>query len=169
MPGFNATDLQNNVRNANNVVIMAGDQVIGFAQNMQLGVEFGTEGIYGVGSAKPQENQQLKISPTFTLEALQLTDAGVKAYGYETPWVQLLANTELDFSITNGAGETILTAYSATATNFNSTVPVNQPITESTSFICLDILDGNGNSVLDGNDASAFNALASAGLATVAT
>lgn len=169
MPGFNATDLVNKVRNANNVVILAGDQVIGFAQNMQLGTQFGTEQMYGIGSAKPQENQQLKVAPTFTLESLQLTAAGIAAYGYSTPWVKILANTELDFSAVDGSNNVIITAAAATATDYSSTIPVNQPITESTSFVCLDLLDSNGESVLDGNGASLTNALASAGLATVAS
>lgn len=163
MPSFNQQALVNKIRSGNAVSIMAGDQVIGFGQTTTNGIDFGTEQFFGIGSKKPQENQQLKYSPTLTLDNLQLTAAGLKYFGYSTPWLKVLVNTQLNFAIADNTGKAILTYVACTAQNFTSTIPVNQPITEATSFVAMDILDENGVSILDdGTDAVLVNVLANA-------
>jgi hypothetical protein len=169
MPSFNQQALVNKIRSGNAVAILVGDQVIGFGQTTTNGIDFGTEQFYGIGSKKPQENQQLKYSPTITLDNLQLTAAGVSFFGYSTTWLKVLVNTQLNFTIADAAGNPILTFLACTAQNFTSTIPVNQPITEATSFVAMDVLDENGLSILDdGTDAVAVNILASAAPPVVA-
>ena len=163
MPSFNQQALVNKVRSGNAVAILVGDQPIGFGQTTTNGIDFGTEQFWGIGSKKPQENQQLKYSPTITLDNLQLTVAGQKYFGYSATWLSVLVNTQLNFTIADNNGNPLLTFVACTAQNFTSTIPVNQPITEATSFVAMDILDANGISILDdGTDAVAFDILASA-------
>src|ERR1700733_6761074 len=97
MPGFNQTALANKVQNTNNVVILVGDQVIGFGQSSSFGVDFGTEGIYGIGNAKPQEVQSLKTSITVTLDMFLLTAQGLAYLGQPSDISDVLSNNQ--FSI----------------------------------------------------------------------
>jgi len=161
MPGFNATALNYKVRNGNAVVIMVGDQLIGFGQSSTNGVDFGADPLYGIGSSLPGEIQQLKILPSVSMSALQLTTAGLAALGQPTTWLEVIANTQMDFHIVDGDGTTLLTYKSATCGSYSSDISANQPITEQTSWNALDVLDTNGSSVLASNSAANLNAAGS--------
>ena len=84
MPGYLPQTIANNVMTANNAVIMVGDQAVMFAQTSGSQVSYGTEQLYGVGTALPQEVQQLRVSPSFSLDALTLTAAGMRLFGNNT-------------------------------------------------------------------------------------
>ncbi len=158
MPGFNATALNYKVQNGNSVVIMVGDQVIGFGQSSTHGVDFGTETLYAIGSSLPGEIQQLKISPSISLSTLMLTTAGLTALGQPTSWLAVLANTQMTFHITDGSGNVIVTYVGCTCGSYSSDIPANQPITEQTSWQAMDVLDANGNSLLASNSVTLASA-----------
>jgi hypothetical protein len=163
MPGFNAQTIVAKVRTGNAVAILVGDQPIGFGQTSSNSLGFGTESFYGIGSRKIQEIQQLKYAPAITLDSLQLTEAGLKYFGYTSTWMAILVNTELTFSVVDSSGNIVLTFVGCTADNYSSNISANVPISESTNFSCLDILDINGVSILnDGGDALLVNAVGAA-------
>jgi hypothetical protein len=75
----------------------------------------------------------------------------------------ILVNTELTFSVVDSSGNIVLTFVGCTADNYSSNISANVPISESTNFSCLDILDINGVSILnDGGDALLVNAVGAA-------
>jgi hypothetical protein len=158
VPGFNPKTLTYRATNANSIVILVGDQVIGFAQTATYGVDYGAEGIYGVGSALPQEVQQLKISPTISLTNLKLTDAGLQALGNPQSWLSVLANSALDFHFVQRDGTIMVSFVSCTCGSYSADVPANQVLTETTSFLAMDVQDGDGNSLLATNSATTFSA-----------
>jgi len=158
MPGFNAKTAVYKAENGNNIVILVGDQIIGFAQSSNYGIDFGAEGIMGIGSALPQEIQQLKISPTVSLSNMMLTAAGISALGSPQTWLSVLANTQLDFAFVRGDGTVMVNFISCTAGSYATDVPANQVLTEQTSFLAMDVTDNNGNSLLASNSATAFTA-----------
>jgi len=150
MPGFNQQQLAYKARNANSVTIMIGDQPIGFAQTTSHAFDFGSEQLYGIGSSMPQEVQQLRISPNITLDSFALTTLGLRALGYPTNLASVLANNQFNFFVVDGqSGQALYTYVGAVASNFNENIPTNRPITDAITFLCMDVLDSSGQSILN--------------------
>lgn len=161
MPGYNQQQLLYKVQNANACSILIGDVVVGFGQTMAPTMDFGTEGIYGIGSPKPQEIQQLRFSNVITLDKYRLTKEGEAFFGVTTPLWTLLANNYFDFFLLDENGDAFLAYVGAVAQNNNLSINANTPLTEGMSFLALDVLDSQGQSVLNSNAADTFNPLAS--------
>lgn len=162
MPAYNQTQLLYKVQNANACSIMVGDLVIGFGQTMAPSIDMGAEGLYGIGSAKPQEIQQLKFTNTITLDRYLLTKEGEAFFGVATPLWALLANNYFDFFLLDPDGTAFMAYVGAVAQNNNMNIAANTPITQAMSFLALDVLDSTGLSVLNSNAVDLFNPLAAA-------
>ena len=169
MPGYNQQQLLYKVQNANAVSIMLGDQLIGFAQSVATAIDMGGDGLYGIGSAKPQEIQQLKFTNTITLDRFRLTAEGIAYFGETADLVTVLAYNAFNFFLLDTDGSAFLSYVGAVAGSTNMNIATNQPLTEGTSFLALDVLDSDGNSVLNSNSADVFNTLASSTSATLVT
>lgn len=161
MPGYNATALNYKVRNANGVSLLVGDQVIGFGQSSSPSQDYGTEALYGIGSAKPQEIQQLKFSQTITLDSFQLTDEGLAFFGVPQELGTILCNNQFNIFVLDNVGKAIRAYVGAVAQNQNINIPANQIVTENITFIAIDVLGPDGTSLLVSNSADVFNTLAS--------
>lgn len=161
MPGYNQTQLNYKVRNANGVSILIGDQLVGFGQSSSPTQDFGTEALYGIGSAKPQEIQQLKFSQSITLDSFQLTDEGLAYFGITAELGTILANNQFNIFLLDGSGNAMLSYVGCVASSKNLSIPVNQIVTEAITFMALDVLGPDGTSLLESNGADAFNTLAS--------
>jgi hypothetical protein len=154
MPGFSQTTLNYKARNANQVAVLVGDQVMAFAQTASHQFSFGTEGLYGVGNALPQEIQQLRISPSITLSAFALTQAGMTALAGGNNIAYLLGNNQFDLHVVDGqTNQPIFTYVGCVAQSYAETIAANQPVTQDIPFLAMDVLDANGNSVLNSNSA----------------
>ena len=150
MPGFSPTQLQFSARNANSVVLLIGPTAVAFAQTMGHDFGFMTDQLYGVGSAKPQEIQQLKLGPTVTLTEFALTEAGEILINGGTTLVSLLANNSFDISVVDGqSGSPLFTYVGCVASSFNESVTANTPISDTVTFMAMDVLDNNGVSLLN--------------------
>ena len=163
MPGFTPSQVALNVRNGNSVEILLGDQVIMFAQTVGDQIAMGTEQLYGIGSGKPQEVQQLRWSPSFTLDSFALTATGLTLFQNGQELYYILAGNAFDMHVLDGLTNTVLRSYvGAKAQNMSNNTPTNAPVRSTRSFLALDVLDPNGNSIMDdGNNALT---LASAGV-----
>lgn len=156
MPGYNATQLNYNVLNANQVMVQLGDAVIAFAQTAPHVIDFGTEALYGVGDATPQEIQQLRILPQVTLEFFALTQEGITLLGGSQRIPYILANNQFQLHLIDDQSGTVLFTYvDAVAQSFTETLVSNRPVIDSVPFISMDVLDNNGNSILASNSALA--------------
>lgn len=153
MPSFNEKTLAYQVQNANSVTIMMGDVVIGFGQTTTPTIDWGTEQLYGIGSALPQDIQQLKINPNLSIDQFMLTASGLKLLGYPSTMLEVLSNNQFDFHVIGSDGAPLLTYVGCVAANFNMNIPANQVISETVSFLARDVLDALGNTVLSGNNA----------------
>ena len=162
MPGYNPTALNYKVRNANGVSILIGDQVVGFGQSSNPGQDYGTEGMYGIGSAKPQEVQQLKFSMTITLDSFQLTDEGIAFFGLTADIGDILTNNSFNIFLLDNKGLAWMSYVGCVAVSRNMTIPANQIVTEAMTFMAMDVLGRDGKSVLNSNGSDIFNPLASA-------
>lgn len=173
MPTFNQQELAYRARNANSVLVMVGDLPVGFAQTTSHSFDFGTEQLYGIGAAKPQEVQQLRISPQITIDTLAMTLDGLTAFGNPANLAAILANQQFNLHVSDGkTGLPIFTYVGCVASNFSESIPANQPITDSITFMAMDVLDVTGQSILDQGSAlsipSLVGSIAAAGLGTVA-
>lgn len=156
MPGFNPQMLQNKARNANTTIIMIGDQPIAFCQTVNHSFSLGTEGIYGIGNAKPQEIQQLKASPTITVDSIDLTTLGqtLTQGGSTIPLSSLLANNQFNISIIDApTGQTTYVYTGSVSESFSQSISSNQPLTDTYTFMSKDVLDNTGQSILNGGNA----------------
>lgn len=167
MPGFNPQQVANNVANGNNVAIMLGDTVVSFAQTVGHQLAMGTEQLYGIGTASPQEVQQLRMSPSFSLDSFSLTQAGITLLSGGTRIEYILAGNSFDMHVVDGVeNATIFTYVGAKAQNLSQSIPANAPLRSTFSFLALDVLDSNGNSImsLPDNAISIASTAASLGL-----
>lgn len=154
MPGFNPQTLSYRARNANSVVVVVGDQPIAFAQTTNHRFPFGTEGLYGVGSALPQEIQQLKISPEITLDNFALTSVGNNIIQNGQNFASIIANNQFNISLIDGNTNSVIFTYvGCVAQDFNESVSANRPITDAIAFLAMDVLDQTGQSILNGQNA----------------
>jgi hypothetical protein len=170
MPGFNAQQLAYKVQSGNTVVILIGDQVVAFAQTTDQAVDFGTETLYGIGTAKPQEIQQLRFSPNITITAFALTAQGVTALNYPSNLLSVLANNSFNLNLIDASGNVILSYIGCVSNGFSQNVPVNAIVTENITFQAMDVLDSTGQSILNGNFAlQAVTDLALLGLGLAGT
>lgn len=163
MPGFNPAELNYRVLNGNAVVLLIGDQAVAFAQNVGMRFGYGTEGLYGVGSAKPQEIQQLRVAPEITVDELRLSQVGntLLQAGQNLP--SLLSNNQFNISVVDGTTQQVLLTFvGCVASDYSETVASNRPITDAITFMAMDVLDSSGQSVLDGPNA--FNVPGVAGI-----
>jgi hypothetical protein len=150
MPGFNQATAAYQARNGNTCGILIGTVLVAFAQQVNHGAPLGTEALYGVGSAKPQELQQLRVSPRITIEAFALTPTGQTLLANNQNLTYLLANNQFDIYLYDSNSNTVLYTYVAcTAQDFAESVGANQIVRDTFSFLAMDVLDNKGNSILN--------------------
>ncbi len=169
MPGFQPQTVANNVSNGNQVAVLLGDQIMYFAQTVGHQYPFGTEQLYGIGSALPQEIQQLRVSPQISLDSFALTTQGVNALQGGTDLNYILAGNVFDFHVYDGLTNTIKFTYvGCKCQNFAQSIPTNAPMRDTYSFLAMDVLNAQGNSILNTgeNAISIATAVASTALAT---
>ena len=165
MPSFQASQINPKVLTSNAVVIMIGEQEVAFGQTSSLSVGYGTESFYGIGTAKPQEIQQLRFSPTLTLDMFDLSNEGIVFFNYPGVIGTVLANNQFNIVVMGSNQVPVWTFVGCTAGDYNQNLPANAPITSNISFLALDVLSPLGISILQGN----FALNVSYGLASLIT
>jgi len=139
------------------VTVLIGDQAIGFAQTTSHTFDFGTEGIYGIGTSLPQEIQQLRVAPQITIDSFSLTQKGLQTLGYPINLASILANTQFNLFVVDGQTQQPLFTYvGCVASNFNENIPANRPITDAVTFLAMDVLDSTGQSILNSPTTNAY-------------
>jgi hypothetical protein len=150
VPGFTTTTTTNQVQTGNTVEILLGEVAIGFAQTTGHQIAMGTEQLYGIGTQKPQEIQQLRMSPAFTLDSFALTVAGAALLQAGQNLSYLLAGRQYEMIVYDGSSNTAKYTYvGCKCGNFGENIPANAPVRDTYSFLALDVLDPAGNSIMD--------------------
>lgn len=155
MPSFNQQQLAYKARNANTVALVIGDQTIAFCQSVSHSYDMGTEFLHGIGSAKPQEIQQLKVQPQITVNNINLTTTGERlTQGNTTVLAAIIANNQFNLFIVDGATNVAIFTYiGCVADGFSENISANQPITDDITFKAMDVLGPDGQSLLTGPNA----------------
>lgn len=152
MASYNQKNLNYQAANANGAKVMIGDVVVAYAQTTTHSIDAGGQQLYGIGSSLPQEIQQLRLSPAIALEYFALTDQGIAILGTGEPLTYNLFNTQFDIHIVNGTtGAVVYTYVGAVASSVSETLATNQIILDSVSFLAMDVLNAQGQSVLNSN------------------
>ncbi len=165
---FNANQLKYNVRNANSVLIMVGDQPIAFGQSSNWDLGISTDPLFQIGSLKPQEIQQLRALPSITIDGFMLTNTGQKLAGMSNDISYYIMNNSFNIALYDAPGttDTSLTGpgqqqvnllylfVNCTATSFSFSIPANSILSEALSFYAEDVFGSDGQtSLLNSNSA----------------
>lgn len=151
MPSYNQRQLNYIAQNANGCKILIGSVVVAYAQTTTTTFDMGAQALYGIGSPNPQEIQQLRNSPSISVEFMELTAQGLNLLGTGSRLIYTLGNTQVDISVVDGTGAPILTFVGCVANTDSITVTTNQVLLETVSFLAMDILDSAGDSILNSN------------------
>jgi hypothetical protein len=155
LPGYNGKAQANMALSGNNVAIAIGDIVVAFAQTVGHQIPMGGTQLYGVGTSKPQEIQQLIMSPQVSLDSFALTQQGVVLLSANTDLFFSLAGFVYDIHLLDGTVQplrTMLSYIGCKAQNAAESIPTNAPIRRTITFLAMDVLDPNGNSVISAQD-----------------
>jgi hypothetical protein len=153
----------------NQVAISIGDIVVAFAQTVGHQTPMGGTQLYGVGTSKPQEIQQLIMSPQVSLDSFALTKAGVTLLSGGTNLFFSLVGFIYDIHLLDGTTQpltTMLSYIGCKAQNAAESIPTNAPIRQTITFLAMDVLDPDGNSIITSSDnaISVASGVLSAGL-----
>ena len=164
MPGFQPQPVASNVQNGNQVAVLLGDQIVYFAQTAGHQFPFGAEQLFGIGSALPQEIPQLRISPQISLDSFALTTQGEATLQSGVSLSYILAGNSFDFHVYDGLTNKVKFTYvGCKCQNFAESGPANAPWRDTYSFLAMDVLDSQGNSVLNTGENAISVATAAAG------
>ena len=129
---------------------MLGDQLVSFAQSVSTQISFGSEQLYGIGTALPQEVVQLRVSPSFSLDSFALTAAGLTILSGNQRLEYLLAGKSFEMHVLDGNTNTVMLSYvGAKAQNVGMNIPTNAPLRNTFAFLALNVLDPFGKSIID--------------------
>lgn len=135
-----ATVENQTVNTGNRIYIMARAQLIARAQSLTADRNFGTEGVYELGSIMPAEHVYLKYTGTLTLERFRMVSDNlasqkmqIAALGRDILQKDIITITVMD-SVTHGVVESF---YGCTASSYNTAYRANQIVTESINFFYL--------------------------------
>jgi hypothetical protein len=153
MPGFNQAQVSNRTKSGNSVIVQLGDITIMFAQTLGHSIPMGADHLYGIGTSKPQEIQQYRFSPQFSLDSLELTQNGVNLLQGGQNINYILAGNQFTMTVLDGETNNPDYIYvGAKCSNFSGSVGANSPIRDSYSFLAMDVLNAAGTSIMDTGD-----------------
>jgi hypothetical protein len=153
MPSFNPQQVANKTKSGNSVLLQIGDQAVMFAQTVGASIATGAEQLYGIGSSKPQEIQQYRMSPSITLDSFELTQNGLNLLQAGNNLNYILAGNQFTITILDGETNAPVYVYvGCKCSNFGASIPTNAPIRDNYSFLAMDVLTATGVSIMDTGD-----------------
>lgn len=95
----------------NLILIKIDGHVIGRAQSLDPRINFGTEGVYEIGTIMPQEHVQLRYEGSFTLSRFLLRKDNLVEAGYMGIGEDILQKGIIDIEIQNKIDNKTLRVY----------------------------------------------------------
>lgn len=95
----------------NLILIKIDGHVIGRAQSLDPRINFGTEGVYEIGTIMPQEHVQLRYEGSFTLSRFLLRKDNLVEAGYMGIGEDILQKGIIDIEIQNKVDNKTLRVY----------------------------------------------------------
>lgn len=117
---------------------MAQSNIIGRAQSLTANRNYGTEGVYELGSIMPQEHVYLKYTGTLTLERFRTVANNLASNNVDIArlGVDILQKDVIMISVIDTVTTAVVEAfYGCTASQYNTSYRANQIVTESIDFM----------------------------------
>jgi hypothetical protein len=136
-------------RNGNQCIIFVGATPIAFAEAFDFTIDYGAQQVYGIGSEKPQDLQQLKFAPRFSLRSIELTTQGQLLVGSgQANLRNYLGNNYFNVGVFTADDSIIdLTFLMAMATSVRTTIPANGLVTDTFDCLAMDVINELGQSL----------------------
>ena len=119
---------------------MAQNNVIARAQTLTANIDYGTEGVYQLGSIMPQEHVYLKYTGTLTLERFRMTTDNLASKNIDLARLgeDILTKDIVTIDVVdNVTTEVVESFFGCTASQYSSSFRANQIVTESIDFFYL--------------------------------
>ena len=126
------------VHTGNTVSIRIKNYEVGRAQSLSAQREFGTEGVYEIGSIMPQEHDFLKFNGSVTLNRLRIRKDDLSKIGFAPYGEDVLKTALFDIVVENKADGGILEIYQGCSIqNYSTEYRANEFVSESCTFLYL--------------------------------
>lgn len=128
------------VNTGNRIYIMAKNNLIARAQSLTADRNFGTEGVYELGSIMPAEHVYLKYTGTLTLERFRMTHDNLASQTMDIValGVDILQKDIITISVYDSVTQDVVENFwGCTASSYNTSYRANQIVTESINFFYL--------------------------------
>lgn len=136
-----ATVSNQSVQTSNRIYIMAQKNLIGRAQSLTANRQYGTEGVYEIGSIMPHEHVYLKYTGTLTLERFRTVGDSLSSKKIDLARLgsDILTKDVVTIAVIDSVTRGVLEAfYGCSAQSYSTSYRANSIVTENISFFYLD-------------------------------
>jgi hypothetical protein len=141
-----ATQAKQTVHTGNTVYLMVAGKVVGRAQSAQGERQYGTTGVYEIGSIMPQEHVYLKYEGTITVNRLRMKKENFYSLGITALGEEILQRDIIDLVVMDNLTKEVIIAYrGCSAVNYNESFTANEIVTEECQFMYLSSSDTTSN------------------------
>lgn len=142
-----ATAAGQSVHSGHTIYIRVGTDIIGRCQGLEGDRNFGTEGVYEIGSIMPQEHVNNRYEGSITIERFfvrlnDLKKAGLASLGEEVLRKDIITIEVVD----KYTGQVVRAYHGCTIGNYRETFRVNAIAGENATFSYLEARDGSTTS-----------------------
>lgn len=126
------------VHTGNTVYLMIRNTVIGRAQSVSAERQFGTTGVYEIGSIMPKEHVYLRYEGTLTVERFRMKRQALSDLGYAALGEEVLQMDILDIVMMDNLTSEVLIAYrGCSIISYSENFNANEISSESSQFYFL--------------------------------
>lgn len=117
---------------------MVGGKIVGRAQSASGQREYGTTGVYEIGSIMPQEHVYLRYEGTITVERLRMKKENFAKLGFASLGEEILKKDVIDLVVVDNLTKDVIISYhGCSAQNYNEEFRVGEIVTEQIAFLYL--------------------------------
>lgn len=126
------------------ILLMVKNKIIGRAQGINGDTDFGTEGVYEIGTIMPAEFVHNKYSGSVTIERYYVDKASLVDLGITSLAEDILTQDEIDIVIVSKKDNSVIRAYRGCSTsNYRNDFRANAITGENATFMYLKASDSN--------------------------
>lgn len=122
-----ASQAKQTVHTGNTVLLMIKGKPVGRAQSASGRREYGTTGVYEIGSIMPQEHVYLRYEGTLTVERLRMKKENFAKLGYASLGEEILKKDIIDIVVVDNLTKQVIISYhGCSANNYNEEWRTNE-------------------------------------------
>lgn len=130
-----ATQNQQTVHTGNTVLLMVNGKVIGRAQSIDGERQYGTTGVYEIGSIMPQEHVYLRYEGTISLNRFRMKKESLDQLGLSALGEDILQRGVIDIVVMDNLTKQVIISYrGCTAESLSETFSVGEITAEDSTW-----------------------------------